>query len=74
MGFEEEDDHKDENQEKEKGSKNENLRNNIKSRKAFSMAINDKTMPSSILRLSRIANFILLVLIALAVADYAIIY
>jgi hypothetical protein len=38
------------------------------------MAINDKSMPASILRLSRIANFILLVLIALSVTDYSLIY
>jgi hypothetical protein len=56
--------------EKEKASKNE-FRNSIKSRKAFSMAINDKTMPASILRLSRVANFVLLCLIALAVSDYS---
>jgi hypothetical protein len=38
------------------------------------MAINDKTMPSSIKRLGRVANIILLCLIALAVSDYAIVY
>ena len=57
-----------------KGNKNDGLRNNIKSRKAFSMAINDKTVPSSILRLSRIAQLVLLCLVALAVTDYTIIY
>jgi hypothetical protein len=75
MGHDMDDDDamKDEDSEKEKASKNE-FRNSIKSRKAFSMAINDKSMPSSILRLSRIANFVLICLIALAVSDYSIVY
>ena len=68
-----EDSQKEEEGEKEK-NKNDSFKNSIKSRKAFSMAINDKTMPSSILRLSRVANFILLCLIALAVSDYSIVY
>ena len=38
------------------------------------MAINDKAMPSAIKRLSRIANIILAALIAIAVADYSIVY
>lgn len=71
--YEMEDSQKEEDGEKEK-NKNDSFKNSIKSRKAFSMAINDKTMPSSILRLSRVANFILLCLIALAVSDYSIVY
>jgi len=38
------------------------------------MAINDKTMPSAIKRLSTTAQIILLFLIAIAIAEYAIIY
>lgn len=38
------------------------------------MAINDKTMPPAIKRLSRVAQFIILFLIALAISEYAIIY
>lgn len=38
------------------------------------MALNDKAMPSSIIRLSRISNFVLLCMFALAITDYAIIY
>lgn len=38
------------------------------------MAINDKTMPSSIVRLNRIANLILLALVAIAVSDYALFF
>jgi hypothetical protein len=70
--YDDDDAMKEEDGEKDRGKGD--LKNNIKSRKAFSMAINDKTMPSSILRLSRTANFILLCLIALAVSDYVIVY
>jgi hypothetical protein len=38
------------------------------------MAINDKTMPSAIKRLGRVANIMLICLIAIAVSDYAIVY
>ena len=38
------------------------------------MAINDKTMPTPIKRLSRTGQFIMLTLIAFAIAEYAIIY
>ena len=74
MEMDDDDMMKEEEHEKDKNKGNDSLRNTIKSRKAFSMAINDKSMPSSILRLSRTANFILLCLIALAVSDYAIVY
>lgn len=50
------------------------MKANIKSKKAFSMAINDKTMPPAIKRLSRTAQVILLVLIALATAEYSTIH
>jgi len=50
------------------------MKSSIKSRKAFSLAINDKNMPSSILRLSRTANLVLLCLIILAVLDYSLAY
>jgi hypothetical protein len=67
---EEEQDHKEKNSDKD----GDQLKANIKSKKAFSMAINDKTMPPAIKRLSTTAQIILLFLIALAVAEYAIIY
>lgn len=38
------------------------------------MAINDKSVPPAIKRLSRIANVLLLALLALAIADYSIHY
>lgn len=38
------------------------------------MAINDKTMPSAIKRLSTFAQVIVLFLIAIAIAEYAIIF
>jgi len=50
------------------------LKANIKSKKAFSMAINDKTMPPAIKRLSITAQIILLFLIGIAIAEYAILY
>jgi hypothetical protein len=40
---------------KVKDKDSDNLKTNIKSKKAFSMAINDKTMPPAIKRLSRTA-------------------
>ena len=60
--------------ERDKNSKMEQFRQNIKSRKAFSMAINDKSMPNSILRLGRFAHILLLALITIAVAGYAIVF
>jgi hypothetical protein len=38
------------------------------------MAINDRAMPSSIKRLSRTVNLVLLCLLALAISDYSIVY
>lgn len=38
------------------------------------MAINDKTMPSAIKRLSTFAQVVILFLIAIAIAEYAIIF
>ena len=52
----------------------EDSKANIKSKKAFSMAINDRTMPPSIKRLNRTAYFILCVLIAISVTEYSILY
>lgn len=65
-------------QEREK-SRNRNrdgdyLKNAVKSRKAFQMALKDKTMPPAIKRLNRIANIFILALIALAIIDYSSVY
>jgi len=38
------------------------------------MAINDKTVPSVIKRLSRSANFVLLCLITIAISEYSIVF
>lgn len=65
---------KDDDSERDKSNKNDSLRSTIKSRKAFSMAINDKSVPPPIMRLSRIANVVLLCLLALAIVDYAIVF
>jgi hypothetical protein len=70
---EEEEEHN-EQRSSEKDKDNEQLKANIKSKKAFSMAINDKTMPPPIKRLSRTAQVIVTILIALAISEYAIIY
>lgn len=43
------------NKEREKENLQESLKTNIKSKKAFSMAINDKSMPLAIRILSRTA-------------------
>ena len=56
----------------EKDKDGDQLKANIKSKKAFSIAINDKTMPPAIKRLSITAQIILLFLIAIAIAEYAI--
>ena len=70
-----EDQEKDEESEREKREKNnDSFKNSIKSRKAFQMAINDRSVPPAIQRLSRIANIIILCLIAIAVVDYSIAY
>lgn len=68
-------DHKEEgDSERDRNKNNDSMKNTIKSRKAFQMAINDKAVPPAIKRLSRIANVILLVLLALAISDYSINY
>ena len=69
---EEEEEH--EGTEQDRDKEGDQLKSNIKSKKAFSMAINDRTMPPAINRLSRTAQLILLILIALATAEYSIIY
>ena len=58
----------------EKGGESDALKANIKSKKAFSMAINDKTMPPAIKRLSTTAQVILACLIAIAISEYAVMY
>jgi hypothetical protein len=58
----------------EKSSDSDGLKASIKSKKAFSMAINDKTMPPAIKRLSTLAQVVLGCLIAIAITEYAIIY
>ena len=50
----------------------DSLKNQIKSRKAFQMAINDKSVPPAIQRLSRIAGLLLLCLITIATLEYSI--
>jgi hypothetical protein len=50
------------------------LKNTIKSRKAFQMALTDKTMPPAIKRLSRAANLLLICLITIAVIDYSTVF
>jgi hypothetical protein len=59
---------------RDKSSRGDSMKNSIKSRKAFSMAINDKSVPPAIKRLSRTANIIILYLLALAIVDYSIHY
>jgi hypothetical protein len=58
----------------EKSAESDSLKANIKSKKAFSMAINDKTMPPAIRRLSTGGQIIVLILIIIAIIEYAIIY
>jgi len=52
----------------------DSLKNTIKSRKAFQMALTDKTMPPAIKRLSRAANILLICLITIAVVDYSTVF
>jgi hypothetical protein len=56
------------------GDQSGSIKNTIKSRKAFQMAITDTTMPPAILRLSRFANILLACLVAIAVIDYSTVY
>lgn len=58
----------------DKNSDTDSLKANIKSKKAFSMAINDKTMPPAIKKLSTFAQIILLCLVAIAITEYAVMY
>ena len=55
-------------------NKNDTFKNSIKSRKAFSMALNDKTIPSSIKRLNRTSNCVLVCLIIFAILEYSFAY
>jgi hypothetical protein len=50
------------------------IKNTIKSRKAFQMALTDTTMPPAIKRLSGLANVLMICLIALAVIDYSTVF
>lgn len=73
--IDEEPDSKDE----EDGSKaklknNDTMKNTIKSRKAFQMALTDKTMTPAIVRLNRIGNFIMLCLVTIAIVDYSTVF
>jgi len=66
----------DEEEEGEKEGKekdHDTLKSNIKSKKAFSMAINDKTMPIPIKLVSRFAYFVLAVFIAIALTEFIIV-
>lgn len=62
------------NEKSEKNNDGDSLKASIKSKKAFSMAINDKTMPPAIKRLSTTAQIMLIFLIVIAIIEYAIIY
>jgi len=70
-----ENDENDDNSSKKNKSGSQNqIRNTIKSRKAFQMALTDTSMPPAILRLSRLANILLLCLMALAIIDYSTVF
>lgn len=49
------------------------LKNNIKSRKALQLAINDKSTPPAIRNLRMTMNFVMVALLALAITEYTII-
>jgi hypothetical protein len=55
-------------------SEGDNMRSTYKSRKAFQMALTDKTMPPAIKRLNRAANVLIIAIIALALIDYSTIF
>ena len=48
------------------------FKNNIKSRKALQMAINDKSTPPAIRNLRMTMNLVIIALIALAISEYSI--
>lgn len=60
--------------EKDREKDSDGITTNIKSKKAFSMAINDKAMPPAIRRVSRTAQIIIAFLISLAIAEYVIVF
>lgn len=69
-----EDERKKKNEEEEKTNQNTDVfKNNIKSRKALQMAINDKSVPKAIRNLSMTMNIVILCLLGLAVSEFAII-
>jgi hypothetical protein len=71
------DEEQEESQTRQSSSKNDDtdsLKANIKSKKAFSMAINDKNMPPPIKRLSQTAQVIIIGLIIIAIIEYAVMY
>lgn len=51
----------------------DNFKTNIKSRKALQMAINDKSVPSSIRNLGYATNIVLMCLLALSISEFIII-
>ena len=61
-------------EEEERNSQNADVfKNNIKSRKALQMAINDKSTPPAIRNLRMTMNLVVLALLALAITEYTII-
>ncbi len=62
------------NEEEERNSQNvDAFKNNIKSRKALQVAINDKSTPPAIRNLRMTMNFVMVALLALAISEYTII-
>lgn len=57
-------------EEEKYGLENENLKNNLKSRKALENAISDKTVPSAIKHLKITMNIMILALISLAISEF----
>lgn len=62
------------NKKSEKPGDGEGIKANIKSKKAFALAINDKTMPPAISRLSTAAQVLVLCLVSIAIIEYAVIF
>lgn len=73
-GEEEDDEGKNEKGSSDKSGDSDSLKANIKSKKAFSMAINDRNMPPALMRLSKVAQILVLCLMAIAIVEYAIIF
>jgi hypothetical protein len=61
-------------EDEEKGTQNlDGFKNNIKSRKALQMAINDKSVPSAIRNLRMTMNIVILCLLALSITEFIVI-